>query len=458
MSGIVGIAGDSAKELRLVRSMLDKVSHRGRTGSDVISLNGGILGVAWTECQAGLKNPPFSMNLVQDIGCDGREARAILIDGNLELDRDRFGIAPLYYGHFGERLYFASEVKALLLATQDVNVLPPGYKYDGNRLIPRFTFGEDPLLDDHVDNITKELRGRIYRAVRNCIDRDEAGILLSGGLDSSVITAFVPSYVKLHTFSIGLEDAPDLEAARQVAQFIKSEHHELVVTLQQILDILPEVIYYLESFDALLVRSSVINYLIAKEASKLVPTILVGEGADGLFAGFERYKSIPSGELPGVLGKDIMSMHNQGLQRVDRCSMAHGLVAYAPFLDFELVEYSMCIPPALKIKDGVEKWILRMAVEGNLPPQIINRPKDAFWSSGGVQELLSEYAYEHISLDEFARERVLPNGWFINTPEELMYYRIFRDWFGSAADNPTWVGRTTGAPFLETGHKQKLYF
>ncbi|MBA7496247.1 hypothetical protein ES702_06846 [subsurface metagenome] len=165
---------------------------------------------------------------------------------------------------------------------------------------------------------------------------------------------------------------------------------------------------------------------------------------------FERYQTTPLNELPAVLAKDVISMHDQGLQRVDRCAMAHGLVAYIPFLDFQLADYAICVPPRLKIKKGVEKWILRRTVAEMLPAQIVNRPKAVFWSSGGVRELLSDYANENISLEEFRRERALPNGWIINTPEELMYYRIFRECFGNAADNPVWVGRTKGAPFIKT--------
>ncbi len=450
MSGIAGITDASEKGLKLVQSMLDKISHRGPLECNAITIEGTTLGGVWTDYQMGLKIPPIRKDSVQYVGRDGREAQASVISGSLELIRDRFGIAPLYYGRIGKRLCFASEVKALILATQDVNVLPPGYKYDRSRLISHFTFEAGRSLNDHVDHITVELRSRIKKAVRKCIDRDETGILLSGGLDSSVIAMFANRYAKLRTFAIGLQDAPDLEAARQVAEFIGSTHHEIVITLEQIIEILPEVIYYLESFDALLLRSSVINYLAAKEASNYVPTVLVGEGADGLFAGFQRYKTTPISELPGVLAKDVMSMHNEGLQRVDRCSMAHGLVAYVPFLDFELADYAICIPPQLKIKEGVEKWILRRTIAEKLPSQIVNRPKAVFWDSGGVRELLSNYANQRIPLKEFARERILPNGWIINTPEELMNYRIFREYFGKAADNPTWVGRTKGAPFVET--------
>jgi len=450
MSGIVGVTDPSEKGRKLVESMLDKVSHRGSAGREIISLDGVTLGVVWTDYQGTLEPSPVSTHSVQDVGCDGRTAQASVVNGKLELIRDRFGLAPLYYGRDSERLCFASEVKALLAVTHDVNILPPGCKFDGNSLISRFAFQVEPLLDDHINNIMAELRCRIEKAVRKCIDRDEIGVLLSGGLDSSVIAVFASREAKLQTFAIGLPDAPDLEAGRQVAEFVGATHHEIIVSLGQIIEILPEVIYYIESFDALLVRSAVINYLVAKEAINYVPTVLVGEGADGLFAGFGRYKATPINKLPKVLAKDIISMHNQGLQRVDRCAMAHGLIAYIPFLDFELADYAICIPPRMKIKDGVEKWILRRTVAAMLPDQIVNRPKTVFWSSGGVRELLSVYANENISLEVFSRERTLPNGWIINTPEELMYYRIFREYFGNAADNPVWVGRTKGAPFIKT--------
>jgi asparagine synthase (glutamine-hydrolysing) len=143
---------------------------------------------------------------------------------------------------------------------------------------------------------------------------------------------------------------------------------------------------------------------------------------------------------------DITSrLHNTALQRVDRSASAHGLVAHVAFLDPEVVDYALRIPAELKIRDGVEKWILRRAMDGLLPESVLNRRKAKFWEGAGVGDLMAQHADERIGDDEFCRERRLPNGWTLNAKEELMYYRIFRDHFGDFADL-SWMGRTKGAP------------
>ncbi|NLE75225.1 MAG: hypothetical protein GX605_00555 [Chloroflexi bacterium] len=141
-------------------------------------------------------------------------------------------------------------------------------------------------------------------------------------------------------------------------------------------------------------------------------------------------------------------LHNTALQRVDRSSSAHGLVALVPFLDLDVVEYARRIPAELKLRRAdqtTEKWILRRALADALPDAILWRRKAKFWEGAGVQRLLARHAEATISDGEFAQERTLPNGWRLNTKEELMYYRFFREQFGDITDI-SWVGRTKGSP------------
>jgi asparagine synthase (glutamine-hydrolysing) len=201
------------------------------------------------------------------------------------------------------------------------------------------------------------------------------------------------------------------------------------------------VIYHLESFDALLVRSSIINYLVAKLSSQFVPAVFSGEGADELFAGYEYLKNLPLGSLSTELIEITKQLHYTALQRVDRCASAHGLIVHVIFLDPDVLDYALRIPARFKIMDGVEKWILRQAGARKLPDSILNRPKAKFWDGAGVGELLAEYAEKHISTSDFDREKNLPNGWTLNGKEELMYYRIFREYFGECK-NLSWMGRT----------------
>jgi asparagine synthase (glutamine-hydrolysing) len=162
-------------------------------------------------------------------------------------------------------------------------------------------------------------------------------------------------------------------------------------------------------------------------------------------------------QLPDELVDITQRLHNTALQRVDRSASAYGLVAYVPYLDLDVVEYAMRIPPHLKLRCNgkvVEKWILRRALADALPDEVLWRRKAKFWQGAGVGDLLARYADEQISDDDFSREQNLSNGWVLNTKEELMYYRIFREHFGDL-DNLSWMGRTKGAPSVKS-ERQKV--
>jgi asparagine synthase (glutamine-hydrolysing) len=137
-------------------------------------------------------------------------------------------------------------------------------------------------------------------------------------------------------------------------------------------------------------------------------------------------------------------LHNTALQRVDRCAAAHGLVPHVCFLDPEVVDFAMRIPVEMKIRQGVEKWILRRAADGLLPASVLARTKAKFWEGTGLSDLLACYANDRVSDGDFNRERILPNGWSLASKEELFYYRIFHEHFDGAGDL-AWMGRTKGA-------------
>ncbi|MBA2132811.1 asparagine synthase-related protein [Capillibacterium thermochitinicola] len=460
MAGIVGVCRTG--ECELVEKMLAKIRHRGPGGQKVIAKNGGVLGVVYRK---GTKPPfldrprcsavwdgRFSRNLNR-VETDTPLALAALKDGKVLLVRDGLGISPLYYGEVDGILVFASEVKALVGIVQKVREFPPGHKYVSGEGFQRF-FGLKPVETWPLpkEEAARRLRKALEQAVADYIKgQTEVGSLLSGGLDSSTLSALARRRVdRLHTFACGLEGASDLEYAREVAKHIGSIHHEAVYTIEDIWRVLPDVIYHLESFDALLIRSAVTHYLVTKMVSDYVPAAFSGEGGDELFAGYDYYKELPPELLNGELIESIKRLHNTALQRVDRSAAAYGTDAYVGFLAPPVVKLAVRIPVEYKLYQGageepVEKWILRKAVEDLLPDDVLWRPKVKFWKGTGIGDRIAARVETQISDVDFRRERRLPDGSYLNTKEELFYYRIFKEHFGTLTDL-SFVGRTKGAP------------
>jgi asparagine synthase (glutamine-hydrolysing) len=446
MAGIAGVAQPG--EQALVKSMLDSIRHRGGEGEVVFEADGATLGMVWTKPQAPSIERMQEELAVADQARSGHLARARVTGDGLVLRRDPLGVAPLYCGTREDRtLCFASEVKALLDHCSDISQVPAGHVLTEGGAQSYFSLERKEPLEGDPDEIAAELRRRLTESVEKRIAMGgEVGSWLSGGLDSSAIVALArPKVGRLHTFAAGLEGAPDLEHARAVADFVGAEHHEVVPSFEDLFAVLPEVIFHLESFDALLVRSSITNYLAARAASDYVDAVFSGEGGDELFAGYEYLKSLDRSELEAELIDITRRLANTALQRVDRCASAHGTVAHVAFLDPDVVDYALRIPVEYKLKGNVEKWILRRALDGRLPRKVLNRRKVKFWQGAGIHGLVSDYADARITDADFERERKLANGWVLNTKEELFYYRIFREHFGDMEDL-SWMGRTKSAP------------
>jgi len=280
------------------------------------------------------------------------------------------------------------------------------------------------------------------------------GAFLSGGLDSSIIAAMMRREVdEPHTFSVGIEGAPDVEAARLVARHIDSIHHEYIFTAAEIMSHLPEIVYHLESFDQDLVRSAVPCYFCSRLAADHVKVILTGEGADELFAGYTYYRNIHAGEaLHRELRRSVASLHNVNLQRVDRLTMAHGLEARVPFLDLTMVETAQSIPPELKLYEQgqdrkIEKWILRKACEDLLPPEIVWRDKEQFdEGSGTVEQLQDILAQTAVDIDYLEYSGKYPEDG-LRSIEECLYHRLLHEVF----DQPRTIVRNVARWGLRDG-------
>ena len=373
---------------------------------------------------------------------DGMFAFAIISGDELLLARDPLGIKPLYLGTKGDTLYFASEVKALSQLTDDIREFPPGHWYHsklgwrcyyelGDRIqtVKPIAPSEDEALPFVRDTLRQAVHKRLMSDV-------PLGVSLSGGLDSSIVSLLAcEGLEQLNSFTVGVEGSPDLAAARAVARFLGTKHHEFVYTVQDIQAVLPEVIYYLESFDLALVRSAVPNYFLARLASEQVKVLLTGEGADELYAG---YTYLGAFDEPEALQSELVyitaSLHNTNLQRADRMSMAHGLEARVPFLDVKSVALALSLSAGWKLQkeDRPEKALLRRAFAGNLPEEIVNRPKQKFSQGAGSSAMMAQWAKEAIGDAEFASERErLERDWNYQLPnkEALYYYQILRQFY-----------------------------
>jgi len=330
---------------------------------------------------------------------DGMFAFVLATPERIVAARDPLGIKPLYKARVGDGLAFASELKAFDgLGLDSVEAIEPGALFDsrdGDRRWYRMPQGAAELEpDEDPEPIWRELRLVLEQAVRKWMVADvEVGSFLSGGLDSSVIAALAAQALDrpLKTFAVGMEGSPDLAAARRVANHIGSDHREMTFAPEDLVEVLPHVIYHLESADVDLVRSALPTHFATTLARRHVKAVLTGEGADELFAGYSyhhAYARKPRA-LADELTRSLGAMHNINLQRVDRITMAQGLEARTPFLDRDLIDFAQSIPASMKMRIGpdgetTEKWILRKACEDLLPADLIWRRKAQFDEGTGT--------------------------------------------------------------------------
>lgn len=353
----------------------------------------------------------------------------IIADGNdLFAARDPIGIKPLYYGKKNDAILFSSEIKALSPHCDAVHEFPPGTIYHSGKGFQTFYTVPEIAPEENmsIEECVRQIRETVEQAVVKRLMSDvPVGAFLSGGLDSSIIAAIARKHIgHLHTFSVGTEGSSDLAAARVVARHIGSIHHEYILTEQEIREKLPDIIYYLESFDQDLVRSAIPCYFTSRLASEHVKVILTGEGADELYAGYTYYKDIQDAAvLNGELRRSVSALHNINLQRVDRMTMAHSIEGRVPFLDLKSISLGQRIPPELKLSNGnkIEKWILRKAFEDLLPKEIAWRVKEQFDEGSGVVAIQNRIGGNGNRYDR--------NGVSIRSAEEAAYFDIFQNVF-----------------------------
>ncbi len=358
----------------------------------------------------------------------------ILTDGmDFFAARDTVGIKPLYYGDSGDRIVFASELKALSGRAGNVREFPPGtYFHSGTGFHKYRDIPKAEPEERSVEDWCRVIRETLERSVGKRLMSDvPLGAFLSGGLDSSIIAAIARAHMsELHTFSVGLEGSADLEAARRVAEHIDSIHHEYVLSLDEIKRTLPDIVFSLESFDQDLVRSAVPCHFVSRLASAHVKVILTGEGADELFGGYAYHKDFDDTmPLHEELYRSVASLHNINLQRVDRLTMAHAIEGRVPFLDLDMIELGQRIPAKLKIYTDskgkrVEKWVLRKAFEDLLPQEIVWREKQQFDEGSGTSDVLADISKDFMDPEAANGYAAIHVQDGIRNREEGVYHKL----------------------------------
>lgn len=366
-------------------------------------------------------------------------------DGTLLAARDPLGIKPLYWVRRQGATMFASELRAFPVEVRPlVEAFPPGHWWSREE-------GLHPFADLAVagrpyrsrEEARTAIRDAVVTAVHARMMADVGvGVLLSGGLDSSIVAAIAAEDaarrgVRLQSFAVGVAGSPDLVAARMVAEVLGLQHHERVYTAEEAYDTLDDAVRVIEHFDPALVRSAVPNYLVAELAARHVKVVLTGEGADELFAGYDYLRDVAQDDLEAELLRSVQGLHQLNLQRADRTSMAHGLEARVPFLDLDVIAVAARVPIGWKLpgEHGQEKRLLREAFAGWLPDEILWRRKAQFGDGSGAADVLG--AAITARLDDASDADRLPDGLpAARSAEELWYQRIFaRHLAGIRADN-----------------------
>jgi asparagine synthase (glutamine-hydrolysing) len=494
MCGILAIIG-KGKEEEVVKTLSKRMSHRGPDESDLhITENGHILSherlsiidlhsgkqpirgttSAWMvhngeiynhqELRDGiLKGHTFRtksdseviVHLYEEFGydfcnlLDGDWAFVVVDGDDFIAGRDPMGVKPLYYGLDDRgRVYFSSEMKPIADQCKTFSTFPPGHYYTPKTGFVKYYTPEYEDFEKAINPLDLELiRTSLTEATRKRLMSDvPIGVLLSGGLDSSLTSSIASRLLadkgkKLHSFSIGLDaDAPDAKAARKVAEFLGTEHHEIHFTIEEGIKILDQLIWHLETYDVTSIRASTPMYFLSKSITDMgIKVVLSGEGADEIFGGYLYFRNAPStDEFQKETIERVQKLFTADLLRADKSTMAHGLEARVPFLDKAFLEMAIQIKPEEKqpkTYNGVEKYILRKAFDTPenpyLPQEVLWRQKEQFSDGVGYNwiDQLIDYCATKVSDEQLAAaEMEFP----YNTPttKEAYFYRtIFNKYY-----------------------------
>ena len=481
MAGIAGILGKTTKR-ETMEEMLNTIKHRGpditriykegqfvagvvasnlseargnafAQGKDIVVFFDGEI---YNKRRKGKSDAEVVLDLYKQHGrifpayLEGVFACAVSDGSDVLLARDAVGVRPLYWGKTEEgALCFASEIKALVGIAVDIWELRPATTYSSNvgiaGYIPRYP---EIVVPDSPQEAAKKLREYLIRAVeRRLEDGAVGGLLLSGGLDSSIIAAIAnESKPGMPAFTVGVKDAPDLKNAAIMAEHLGIEHHIYNFEIEEIIELVPKAVKSLESFDEDCISGAIANLFASSLASKftncgktkssVASCILSGEGGDELFGGYHLLKELPTeDERLKMMGRLIDVAYNTALQRLDRAMMANSINYRTPFIDTEMIAFSLQLPVQWKVHDNgegklIEKWLLREAFKDMLPNEIYTREKLRFSGGTGTDNLMDKAAEDKLADGEFnEKSRYTAGGYRLNTPKEFWYYKLYKENF-----------------------------
>jgi asparagine synthase (glutamine-hydrolysing) len=336
--------------------------------------------------------------------------------------RDHVGIKPLYYAEREGIWYFASEQKSLTPFTGEIRTLPPGHCLAETGLGCYFRLDEEPV-DAPEEEIVARFGALFEEAVRKRVQTDlPLAVTFSGGLDSTAVLHFARKYhPNVTAFTIGFEGAADIAVARRYCQ--ENAIPQVVTYLREdeMIGIIPKVVYEAEFFEGIDVMDCCLGFYVYQEIRRHgIKVALCGEGSDEVLAGYDLFREHP--DRGALMKYRVANLHRTDLQRVDRSSMMNSVEARVPFLDKDFLRFAYRVPMHLKLRDGIEKWVLREALRQELPDYIANRRKVRMPDGTGLQNKLFNYA---------ERGAVLPHATVqelsIRTPQEAFFLRQYLD-------------------------------
>lgn len=371
--------------------------------------------------------------------------------------RDHMGIIPLYTGHDEHgNFYVASEMKALVPVCKTVNEFPPGHYFwsKTGEMVEYYQrdWMEYAAVENNESNLD-DLKAAFEKAVKSHMMSDVPyAVLLSGGLDSSLVSAIAAKYVanrvededrtqawwpRLHSFAVGLEGAPDLQAAKKVADMIGTVHHEIHFTIQEGLDAIRDVIYFLETYDTTTIRASTPMYLMSRKIKAMgIKMVLSGEGSDEIFGGYLYFHKAPNAkELHEETVRKLKRLHMFDCARANKATSSWGVEARVPFLDKEFMDVAMRLNPQDKMcsKERMEKWILRKAFDNGeyLPSEILWRQKEQFGDGVGYSwiDSIKDYVEQSVTDQQMSTAAFRFPHNTPDTKEGYFYRTIFEEYF-----------------------------